>query len=83
MDCPDRYLHDIGFVIGLIRCRLSSPITNLIRLVMAKANISIPLVKNRTRNTISEGRTVMAMGRGWGAGYISVFMLGLRIITNS
>ena len=83
MDCVDRYLHDIGNVTGLIRCRLSSPITNLIRLVMAKANISIPLVKNRTRNTISEGRPVMSMGRGWGAGYISVFMLGLRIITNS
>ena len=45
---PDWYLHDIGNVNGLIRCRLSTiPITNLIRLVMAKANISIPQYKIR------------------------------------
>ena len=36
------YLHNIGNGIGLIRCRLSFPITDLIRSVMAKANISKP-----------------------------------------
>ena len=41
----DWYLQDIGNVNGLISCRLSTiPITNLIRLVMAKANISKPMV---------------------------------------
>ena len=41
----DWYLQDIGNVSGLISCRLSTiPITNLIRLVMAKANISKPML---------------------------------------
>ena len=41
----DWYLQDIGNVKGLISCRLSTiPITNLIRLVMAKANISKPML---------------------------------------
>ena len=43
----DWYLQDISNVNGLISCRLSTiPITNLIRLVMAKANISKPMVIN-------------------------------------
>ena len=43
----DWYLQDIGNVNGLISCRLSTiPITNLIRLVMAKANILKPMVIN-------------------------------------
>ena len=47
------YLHDIGNVNGLIRCRLSTiPITNLIRLVMAKANISKPKIINIELQTI-------------------------------
>ena len=49
----DWYLQDIGNVSGLISCRLSTiPITNLIRLVMAKANISKPNIINIDLQTI-------------------------------
>ena len=49
----DWYLQDIDNVNGLIRCRLSTiPITNLIRLVMAKANISKPKIINIELQTI-------------------------------
>ena len=49
----DWYLQDIGNVNGLISCRLSTiPIINLIRLVMAKANISKPKVINKEIQTI-------------------------------
>ena len=49
----DWYLQDIGNVNGLISCNLSTiPITNLIRLVMAEANISKPNIINIDLQTI-------------------------------
>ena len=49
----DWYLQDIGNVNGLISCRLSTiSITNLIRLVLAKANISKPNIINIDLQTI-------------------------------
>ena len=55
MDGQIWYLQDIGNVNGLISCRLSTiPITNLIRLVMAKANISKPKIINIESQTITD-----------------------------